>query len=51
MGSYGNGFRGIGASYGENKNVGNQNCRILGVYRRSLLAAGCPWEREQRHGS
>lgn len=40
MGSYGNGFRGIGASYGENKDVWNQDCRILGVYRRSLLAAG-----------
>ena len=40
MGSYGNGFRGIGASYGENKDVWNKDCRISGVYRRSLLAAG-----------
>ena len=40
MGSYGNGFRGIGASYGQNKDVWVKDCRIFGVYRRSLLAAG-----------
>ncbi|MEI3175510.1 MAG: hypothetical protein V8S96_02910 [Lachnospiraceae bacterium] len=38
--SYGNGFRGIGASYRQNKDVWNKDCRIFGVYRRSLLAAG-----------
>ena len=37
MSSYGNGFRGIGASYGENKAVWNGNCSIPKVYRRNLL--------------
>lgn len=38
MTSYGNGFRGIGASYGENKEVvKNTNCSISKVYRRNLL--------------
>lgn len=37
MTAYGNGFRGIGGSYGENKNVWNTNCSITKVYRRNLL--------------
>lgn len=38
MTSYGNGFRGIGASYGENKKVEkNTDCSISKVYRRNLL--------------
>ena len=37
MSSYGNGFRGIGSSYGENKAVWNVNCSIPKVYRRNLL--------------
>lgn len=37
MTSYGNGFRGIGASYGENKVVKNTDCSIPKVYRRNLL--------------
>ncbi len=37
MTDYGNGFRGIGSSYGENKNVWNTNCSIPKVYRRNLL--------------
>ena len=37
MKDYGNGFRGIGCSYGENKEVWNTNCSIPKVYRRSLL--------------
>ena len=37
MTAYGNGFRGIGCSYGENKDVGNTNCSIPKVYRRNLL--------------
>ncbi|WP_461877147.1 hypothetical protein [Fusicatenibacter sp.] len=37
MTAYGNGFRGIGCSYGENKNVWNTNCSIPKVYRRNLL--------------
>ena len=37
MTSYGNGFRGIGSSYGENKVVKNADCSISKVYRRNLL--------------
>ena len=37
MRSYGNGFRGIGSSYGENKKVKDQDCSISKVYRRNLL--------------
>lgn len=37
MNDYGNGFRGIGCSYGENKDVWNTNCSIPKVYRRNLL--------------
>ena len=37
MSSYGNGFRGIGSSYGNNKHVWNNNCSIPEVYRRNLL--------------
>ncbi len=37
MTAYGNGFRGIGCSYGENKVVWNTNCSIPKVYRRNLL--------------
>ena len=37
MRGYGNGFRGIGSSYGNNKNVWNSDCSIPEVYRRNLL--------------
>ena len=37
MTSYGNGFRGIGGSYGENKKVWNKDCTIKKTYRRNLL--------------
>ena len=37
MSGYGNGFRGIGSSYGNNKNVWNSDCSIPEVYRRNLL--------------
>ena len=37
MTAYGNGFRGIGSSYGNNKQVWNNNCSIPEVYRRNLL--------------
>ena len=37
MTAYGNGFRGIGGSYGDNKKVWNADCRIPKVYRRNLL--------------
>ena len=37
MTAYGNGFRGIGSSYGNNKHVWNNNCSIPEVYRRNLL--------------
>ena len=37
MSSYGNGFRGIGSSYGENKPVKTDDCSIPKVYRRNLL--------------
>ena len=37
MTSYGNGFRGIGCSYGRNRNFWNSDCSIPEVYRRNLL--------------
>lgn len=37
MTAYGNGFRGIGCSYGENKVGWNNDCSIPKVYRRNLL--------------
>lgn len=37
MSSYGNGFRGIGSSYGHNKNVWHSDCSIPEVYRRNLV--------------
>lgn len=37
MTAYGNGFRGIGCSYGENKVVWNNDCSIPKVHRRNLL--------------
>lgn len=37
MTAYGNGFRGVGCSYGENKKVWDKNCSIPEVYRRNLL--------------
>ena len=37
MTAYGNGFRGIGCSYGENKKVWDKDCSIPKVYRRNLL--------------
>ena len=37
MSDYGNGFRGIGSSYGNNKNVWHSDCSIPEVYRRNLL--------------
>ena len=37
MSYYGNGFRGIGSSYGNNKNVWHSDCSIPEVYRRNLL--------------
>lgn len=37
MRSYGNGFRGIGSSYGNNKHIWNKDCSIPEVYRRNLL--------------
>ena len=37
MTGYGNGFRGIGCSYGENKKVGSGDCSIPKVYRRNPL--------------
>lgn len=37
MTAYGNGFRGIGGSYGDNKKVWNTDCSITKVYRRNLL--------------
>lgn len=37
MTAYGNGFRGIGCRYGENKVVWNNDCSIPKVYRRNLL--------------
>ena len=37
MSDYGNGFRGIGSSYGNNKHVWSNDCSIPEVYRRNLL--------------
>ncbi len=37
MTAYGNGFRGIGGSYGDNQRVWNTDCSITKVYRRNLL--------------
>lgn len=37
MRSYGNGFRGIGSSYGNNKHVWNKDCSIPEVYSRNLV--------------
>lgn len=37
MSYYGNGFRGIGSSYGNNKHVWSNDCSIPEVYRRNLL--------------
>lgn len=37
MSYYGNGFRGIGSSYGNNKNVWHSDCSIPEVYRRNLV--------------
>ena len=37
MTSYGNGFRGIGCSYGRNRYFWNNDCSIQEVYRRNLL--------------
>ena len=37
MSSYGNGFRGIGSSYGNNRHVWSNDCSIPEVYRRNLL--------------
>lgn len=37
MTAYGNGFRGVGCSYGENKVVWNKDCSIPNVYRRNPL--------------
>lgn len=37
MSSYGNGFRGIGSSYGNNKHVWNKDCSIPEVYSRNLV--------------
>ena len=39
MTAYGNGFRGIGGSYGDNKKVWNTDCSITKVYRRNLLVS------------
>ena len=45
MSSYGNGFRGIGSSYGENKKVKDQDCSIPKVYRRNLLVSSIKVDR------
>ena len=37
MSRYGNGFRGIGSSYGNNRHVWSKDCSIPEVYRRNLL--------------
>lgn len=37
MSDYGNGFRGIGSRYGNNKNVWHSDCSIPEVYRRNLV--------------
>lgn len=46
MGSYGNGFRGIGSSYGNNKHVWSKDCSIPEVYRRNLLIKSINADRE-----
>lgn len=47
MTSYGNGFRGIGSSYGENKKVEKDtDCSISKVYRRNLLVKSINEDRE-----
>ncbi len=46
MSSYGNGFRGIGSSYGNNKHVWDRNCSIPEVYRRNLLIKSINADRE-----
>ena len=47
MTSYGNGFRGIGSSYGKNKKVWASDCRISEVYRRNLLIKSINKDAEQ----
>ena len=44
--AYGNGFRGIGGSYGDNKKVWNTDCRITKVYRRNLLVGSINAEKQ-----
>ena len=46
MSSYGNGFRGIGSSYGNNKHVWSNDCSIPEVYRRNLLIKSINADRE-----
>lgn len=46
MTSYGNGFRGIGGSYGENKTVWNKDCTIKKTYRRNLLVKSINYDRK-----
>lgn len=46
MSNYGNGFRGIGSSYGNNKHVWDRNCSIPEVYRRNLLIESINADRE-----
>ncbi len=46
MTSYGNGFRGIGGSYGENKTVWKNDCTIKGTYRRNLLVKSINYDRK-----
>ena len=46
MSDYGNGFRGIGSSYGNNKNVWHSDCSIPEVYRRNLLIESINADRE-----
>ena len=46
MTAYGNGFRGIGGSYGDNKKVWNTDCRITKVYRRNLLVGSINAEKQ-----
>lgn len=43
---YGNGFRGIGGSYGDNKKVWNTDCGITKVYRRNLLVSSINAEKQ-----
>ena len=46
MRNYGNGFRGIGSSYGNNNKVWNEDCSIPEVYRRNLLIKSINADRE-----